>query len=178
MARYSAAKLGALLIACDNAPTNDAAGAALEDLVAYLFEKIPGIELHERNVLDGKRVHELDLVFWQSTGHSKLHFLDTIIIVECKNTGAPVSSQGVGWLVRKLQVRGARSGVLVALSGITGAADKESNAHQEVYTALVGLGIKILLLSREEIAVLVTSDELVDLLKRKFLSLSVRQTVQ
>jgi hypothetical protein len=178
MARYSKARIAALLSACDNAKTNAAAGRALEDLVAYLFEKMPGVELYDRNILDAPRAHELDLAFWSLPAKSPISFLDSIVIVECKNTGTPVGSQAVGWFVRKLQDHGAQNGVLVALSGITGAQNARDNAHHEVLSALTRDRIKVLLLSRQEIDNLDTTDELATLLKKKFLALSLRLTVR
>lgn len=178
MARYSKLRITSLLGACDNAATNAAAGRALEELVAYLFEKIPGIELYDRNILDAARAHELDLAFWNPPAKSPISFLDSIVIVECKNTGEPVSSQGVGWFVRKLQDHGAHSGILVALSGITGAQNRQDNAHREVLAALIRDRIKVLLLSRQEINSLDTTDELALMFKKKFLALSLRLTVK
>jgi restriction endonuclease len=178
MARYSKPKIAGLLYACDNAATRTAAGKALEDLASYLLQKLPGVELSDRNILDAPRAHELDLAFWNLPAKSPISFLDSIIIVECKNTGTPVGSDGVGWFVRKLQDHGAHSGILVALSGITGAQDGQSNAHHEVLTALTRDRIKILLLSRQEIVGLNTTDELALLLREKFLALSLRLTVR
>jgi hypothetical protein len=178
MPRYSAKQIAAMLDSCDTAPTADAAGERLETLVVYLIEKLSGIELYERNILDAPRAHELDLAFWHIQAKSPVGFLDPIVIVECKNTGNPVGSHDVGWFVRKLQDRGANVGILVALSGITGAQGGNVNAHSEILTALVRDRIKILLLSRTEIAALRTTDDLVRLLREKYLALSLRLTIQ
>jgi hypothetical protein len=177
MARYSHAKIAKFLAACDTATTNAAAGKALEDLGAYLFEKMPGVELYDRNILDAPRAHELDLAFWNPPARSPIGFLDSIVIVECKNTGTPLSSQGVGWFVRKLQDHGAHCGVLIALNGITGGNTGQDHAHHEVLTALTRDRIKVLLLSRQEIEGLGTTGDLAGLLRDKFLSLSLRLTV-
>lgn len=167
-----------MLESCDTAPNADAAGERLETLVGYLFERLPGVELYERNILDAPRAHELDLAFWQIQALSPIGFLDPIVIVECKNTETPVGSRDVGWFVRKLQDRGANVGVLVALSGITGAQGGDVNAHSEILTALVRDRIKILLLSRAEIEGLRSTDDLVRLLREKYLALSLHLTVQ
>ena len=176
MARYAAKRVAQMLSACDSAPTADAAGDRLESLVVYLLEKLPGVELYERNILDAPRAHELDLAFWHIQAKSPLHFLDPIIIVECK-TGSRVGSDGVGWFVRKLQDCGANGGIIVALSGITGAATGSTSAHSEVLSALVRDRIKILLLDRTEIQSLRTTDDLIELLREKYLALSLRRTV-
>lgn len=178
MPAYSARKIQQLLRKCDKAATSDAAGAALEDLVAYVFEKFPGIELYDRNILDAPRAHELDLAFWHIQVRSPVGFLDPVVIVECKKTGVPVGSADVGWFVRKLQDRGANVGILVALSGITGGHSRIANAHSEVLTALIRDRIKILVLTRVEIEHLTTTDALAELLRQKYLSLTLRLAVQ
>ena len=60
MARYSAKKISTMLTECDTAPNPDVAGERLESLVAYLIEKMPGLELYERN---GYRLRR-DIPFW------------------------------------------------------------------------------------------------------------------
>jgi hypothetical protein len=178
MPRYSLKRLAAMLDGCDTAPNADGAGARLETLVVYLFGKLPGFELYDRNILDAPRAHELDLVFWHIQASSPVGFLDPIVFVECKNTSDPVSSYDVGWFVRKLQDRGANVAILVALSGITGAQSGNMNAHSEILTALVRDRIKLLLLNRGEIENLHTTEDLAGLLREKYLALSLRLTVQ
>ena len=177
MARYSVSEISRLLDESDNAPTADKKGEKLEDLARYLLEKIPGVEFYDRNVLDGQRAHEIDIVFWNHPTRSRISFLDTVLIVEFKNHGTPVSSAQVGWFVRKLQDRGAKSAILISLSGITGSFNEESNAHSEVLNALVRDGIKILILSRSEILRLLNTNDLYDLLKKKLLKLTLNRTI-
>jgi hypothetical protein len=177
MPRYSKAKIRALIQQSDNAATADEKGEKLEQLVCYLFEKIPGLHFHDKNILDTNRAHELDIAFWNSQNVSEVFFLDPIVIVECKNTTDPVGSAEVGWFVRKLQDRGANYGVLVALSGITGTGDGVTAAHSEVLTALTRDRIKIVLITRDEILSLASSDDLVHLMKGKILRLTLYKAV-
>lgn len=177
MARYSAVRIAESLRRIDEAPTADARGESLEDLSRYLFEKVPGVSFAEKNVLDGPRAHELDLAFWNPQNRSLLGFLDVVLIVECKSGNARVTSQQVGWFVRKLQDRGCSYGILIALNGITGAHDGASNAHSEVLTALMRDRVKILIVSREELISLRTTDNLAELLKSKLLRLTLYRTV-
>ena len=148
MSSYSRNRLNAMLKAIDESDTPDAKGAALENLSIYLFEKLRGISFLRRNILDAPRAHELDVAFWNDQPRSQLHFLDAILVIECKASELPVGSAAVGWFVRKLQDRGAHSGILVALNGITGGADAVGSAHSEVLGALLRNGIKVLVLSR------------------------------
>jgi hypothetical protein len=176
MPRYSQRRIAALLRAVDEAPDSDAKGARLEDLVDYLFTKIRGVSFLERNVLDAPRAHELDSAYWNDQPESEVAFLDAVILVECKATQDPVGSAAVGWFVRKLQDRGAHHGILVALSGITGAGHQTS-AESEVITALVRDKIKILLLERDEVSNIRNTQDLANLLKQKILALTLRRAV-
>jgi hypothetical protein len=178
MPAYLSSKIDALLAAVDGAATADAKGDALEDLSRYLFEGVEGVTCIGKNILDGRRAHELDLAFWIDQPRSLLHFLEAILIVECKATGNAVGSSEVSWFVRKLQVRGARFGVLVALSGITGKKDGVSSAYSEILDALVKDGIKILLLTRSDISQLTDTGDLSGLLRRQLLDLTLRRVVR
>lgn len=175
MARYSKARIRTLLASVDGAPTNDAKGDALEELGKYLLGTVSSVEFRRRNILDALRAHELDLAFWNDQRISLLHFLDAILIVECKASATAVGSDEVGWFVRKLQDRGASHGILIALNGITGDGDK--SAHSEVLGALIRDKIKILLLTRAEILSLTTTDQLADLLKEKETQLTLDRVV-
>jgi hypothetical protein len=177
MARYSAKRIRDLLASADAAPTADAKGALLEDLVAYLFAKVPGMSLHDKNILDGPRAHELDLAFWHIQVKSPVGFLDPILIVECKHKAAPVGSADVSWFVQKLRVRGAAFGILVALNGISGGGNGATSAHSEVLLALATDGVRILVIDRAEIEALRTTADLAALLKRKFLTLVLQRAV-
>lgn len=164
-----------MLAEVDTAATADAKGAALESLSSYIFARVHGIRVADRNVLDGNRAHELDIVLWNDIRRSELHFLEAIVIVECKASDHRVGSHEVGWFVRKLQDRGSHFGILVALNGITG--DGEHSAYTEISNALLRDKIRILLLTREEIEDLTTTRVLADLLTKKLLQLTVKQTV-
>ena len=175
MARYSQRRIRTLLAAVDAARTNDARGDALEELGRYLMEKVGGVAFLRRNILDTFRAHELDLAFWNDQRTSLLHFVDAVLIVECKACAAPVGSDEVGWFIRKLQDRGASHGILIALNGLTGHGNQ--SAHSEVLGALIRDRIKILVLTREEILGLSLTSELAELLKEKEMRLTLDRLV-
>ena len=52
MARYSNPNIRRLLNESDSAPNSDVKGDKLEELVKYLFDKIRGVNFHQKNVLD------------------------------------------------------------------------------------------------------------------------------
>ncbi len=178
MANYSQNTITRLLNESDNAANVDIKGAKLEELVRYLFSKIPKVSFYAANVLDGVRAHELDVIFTNDVRNSELYFLDFTIITECKNTAARISSAEVGWFVRKLQDRGVSTGILISLSGITGEADGVNNAHSEIINALVRDGIRILVIKRDDIVNFQTTDDLVSLLKKKILKLTIERTIE
>lgn len=178
MAKYSQTKIARLLRESDNAPTTAVKGAKLEELVKYLFCKVSKVTFYGANILDGVRAHEIDVVFNNDTRSSDLYFLDHAIITECKNTAAPTSSAQVGWFVRKLQDRIATSGILISLNGITGEADGVSNAHSEIINALTRDGIRILVIKRADILAFQDTDDLVALLQRKIMKLTIERTIE
>ncbi|HBI01237.1 MAG TPA: hypothetical protein PLL09_00560 [Flavobacterium sp.] len=177
MAKYSNVHIRKLLNDSDTAPTVDAKGDILEQLTVYLFDKVPGVRFHKKNVFDGVRAHELDVVFKNDKRISDLYFLDFVIIAECKNTANRLGSGGVRWFIDKLRDCGVSTGILISLSGITGVADGVSNAHSEVINAVIRDKVSVLLLSRTEIEDLKNTDELVNLLQDKILSLTIERTV-
>lgn len=178
MARYSQNRIRTLLRESDDAPNSDVKGAKLEELVSYLFDRIPGVAFHAANTLDGVRAHELDVIFTNDQRSSDLYFLDFIIITECKNTANRIGSHDVRWFISKLQDRGVKAGVLISLSGITGEADGVSNAHSEIINALNKDGTKVLVIKREDIEGFRTTNDLAELLKRKIMKLTIERTIE
>src|SRR5580704_11619266 len=67
----------------------------LEDLLAYLFCKIPGVRLIGRNVLTQDVSGEIDLIFWNDK--SVLEFLPNVLMFECKNWDGRVDSASVSF---------------------------------------------------------------------------------
>jgi hypothetical protein len=170
MAAYSKRAILEFLARGDAAATRNEKGKALEDLICYLFEKIPGLSLTERNVKNTYESEEIDVAFFNDQHTTGLKFLSQILIVECKNWNAPVGSSEVGWLAWKVRRRSLECGILVAANGITGDAKDGKDAH-DIVTAALADGIRLLVITRAEIEGLHSSKELVTLLKRKMLQL-------
>ena len=84
----------------------------------------------------------------------------------------------MGWFVRKLQDRIATSGILISLSGITGENDGVNNAHSEIINALVRDGIRILVIRRGDIIAFRETNDLVTLLQRKIMKLTIERTIE
>jgi hypothetical protein len=122
--RYSRSKIGKYFKISDqttgDAPGRTIKGKALEDLIYYIFEKVPGIPFIERNQQNVFQTEEIDLAFWNDKTINGLHFLPNIILVECKNWSRAVDTDAVSYFKNKIDERGLDFGVLVAANGITG----------------------------------------------------------
>jgi len=156
--------------------TTAARGRALEDLIAYVFELIPGISVTARNELNAFEAEEIDLAFWNEGDPAGLRMFDHLILVECKNWSSPAGYPELAVFHDKLQSRGRPLGILVAAAGITGDPTSLTNAHSVLARAL-SQGREILVLTRREIEQLTDTDELVLLLKRKRAQLAVSGTI-
>ena len=159
-----------------NAATTADQGRALEDLICYVFNQIPGISISMRNKMNAFQTEEIDVALWNDEHQDGLFFLPNIILVECKNWSHAVGSGEVNWFDSKLRNRGLNFGVLVATNGITGDAADLTAAHAVVAAALRE-GRRLVVLRTQEIAALADSLELVRLIKEKLCELAVRGTV-
>lgn len=176
MARLCPSRIQGLFETGDLAATTTEQGRALEDLICYVFERVPGIEVARRNILNTFETEEIDVAFWNNRQRNGLYFLPNIILVECKNWSRPIGSQEVAYFVQRLQNRGRDHGILVAANGITGSSEDRDRAHYEIAMAL-GRGFHILVLTRAEIETLTDTTQLVSLLKEKLCELAVSGTV-
>jgi hypothetical protein len=176
MPRYNRAHIRILLNNSDNAPNPDAKGRIFEDLVLYLFDRFNGMRLADRNILDATGSQELDLALWNNRLLSQFDFLDPIVLCECKNETPPLSSQKVREFVNKLRTRGANTGVLVTSSGITGQLNGYRYANSAIIDALTADKIKVLVVDRDEILSLSTTNDFYAILSDKYLNLTLRRT--
>jgi hypothetical protein len=176
MAQFSAIRIQALFQTGDTASTTTEKGRALEDLICYILQKVPGIEVAKRNTLNAFQTEEIDVAFWNSRQHNGLYFLPNIILVECKNWSHPLGSQEVAYFIQRLQNRGRDLGILIASNGITGSTDDLSRAHYEIAMAL-GRGMHVIVINRAEIEALTDTTQFVRLMKEKLCELAVSGTV-
>ncbi|HKB51170.1 MAG TPA: restriction endonuclease [Solirubrobacterales bacterium] len=150
-------------------------GRALENLIAYLFELIPGMFVTARNTMDVGGAQEIDIAFWNEGHPEGLRLFDYVLLVECKNWSEPVGHAELAVFSDKLRSRGRPQGILVAANGITGDPALLSRAHRQLSRALEE-GREILVLTRAEIEALEDTEQLVVLLKRKRALLAVSGT--
>jgi hypothetical protein len=171
--RHHVAKL---LAEGDCATTTTARGRALEDLIVYLFELIPGITVTARNALNAFQAEEIDVAFWNDGDPAGLRLFDHIVLVECKNWTHRAGYPELAVFNDKLSSRGRPMGIFVAAAGITGDPTARTAAHEVLSRALQN-GREIIVLTRREIEELADTDDLVLLLKRKRAQLAVSGTI-
>ncbi|MGH8603866.1 MAG: hypothetical protein ACREXR_14180, partial [Gammaproteobacteria bacterium] len=80
----------------------------------------------------------------------------------------PVDSKTVGYFINLLANRSAEVGILIAANGITGDPDELSRAHALGVSAS-SRGIKVLVITTQEIAALTCSADFVELINRRYL---------
>ncbi len=129
-----------------------------------------------RNEMNAFEAEEIDIAFWNEGVACGLRLFDHLLLVECKNWSTPVGYPELAVFYDKLQSRGRPIGILVAAHGITGDRVRRTAAHEVLLRALAN-GREILVLTRRELERLRTTDELVDLLKRKRAQLIVSATI-
>jgi hypothetical protein len=151
-------------------------GRALEDLICYVFDLVPGISITRRNEKNAFKTEEIDVALWNDGHVDGFHFLPNIILVECKNWSARVGSDELSWFDTKLRRRGLSYGVLVATNGITGDATQLTDAHSIVAAALRERR-RLIVITGDEILALSDTSELVHLVKEKLCDLAVAGTV-
>jgi hypothetical protein len=150
-------------------------GRALEDLICYLFEKIPGVTVAARNRVNVAGSEEIDIAFWNEGDLDGFYFLPNIVLCESKDWLVPVGSLHVNWFDTKLRNRSQTHGILVALKGITGDSTDITSAHSVIGAALRE-GRHLVVLTGAELEAISTSAQLVQLMKRKLCDLAVAGT--
>lgn len=150
-------------------------GRALEDLICYVFEQVPGISIPARNAMNAFRTQEIDVALWNDGPPDGFSFLPIVILVECKNWSKKVSSMELNWFDTKLRSRGLDFGILVATNGITGNRRDLTAAHSIVSDAL-GKGRRLVVIQTDELLRLSNPAELVLLVKKKICQLMLEGT--
>lgn len=159
--------IGAHLVIAATAPDSDAKGKAYEALVTYLFSCVPGCTV-EPDITNVFGAEQIDVAVGNRASEDGLYLLPKIFMVECKDWDQPVDSKTVGYFLNILAGRSIEVGVLVAANGITGNLSNMTYAHALGLTA-APRGIKLVVITTEEIAGLSTTAEFIELLHRRLL---------
>jgi len=163
------------LAAAAMAPDSNAKGKAYEALVAYLFSCVSGciVECGITNVFG---TEQIDVAVGNLAAENGLYLLPRVFLVECKEWDQPVDSRTIGYFLNILAGRSIEVGVLVAANGITGDLSNITHAHALGLTA-AARGIKLIVITTEEITDLTSVVEFVELLHRRLLRAYATGTV-
>jgi Restriction endonuclease len=165
---YSREEVARLHEYCRTARGSRAPGAALEDLVEYLFRSVPSVVLFQRDVCDESGAQEVDLVF------SHLHFVsrfpipDVTIVIECKNEATALRAADVREFASKLVSRALHIGVLVTSGGLSGSDGR--HGHGAIRDVLAQ-GVAVIVATTDELSRLRCTDDLVELLTSRLVEL-------
>ncbi len=176
MARLSSRRIFDLLQISRDGSSTAEQGRSLENLVCYVFGKIPGVTITHRNQLNVFNSEEIDVALWNEKRARILDFLPNVILVEAKNWSNPVGSSEVSWFDNKLRERGLGFGILVAVQGITGNAQDRTSSHQIIAGALREHR-RIVVIRGDDLASLQESNELIQIIKLRLCELAVTGTV-
>lgn len=175
MGKLARAEISRLFTLGDTANTSHAKGAALEDLICYIFEQVPGIRKGVRDTLNAFASEEIDIAFWNTQHVDGFYFLPFVVLVECKNWSKPVDCEAVNWFASKVKRRGQRFGLLIAAKGITGDPNAVTGAR-EITRTLLAEGFHLIVITRQELEGLTCTDELVRLIEVKLCQLAASGT--
>ena len=176
MANYSQNRFNEFIQQSNEASTSTEKGKVLEDFISYVFNKVPGITVSKRNQMNASLTEEIDIAFWNEQKPNGFPFLHHILLVECKNWSNTVGTDQVSYFIQKVQNRGLPYGILIAANGITGSSIEVNRAHQQISLAL-SRGHSILVITLDEIKELMTTQDLIQLIKEKLCELAVSGTI-
>lgn len=149
-------------------------GRAHEELAVHLFESVPGCRV-ERNVMNDFRTEEVDIAVGNDGLPDGIPGLASVILVECKDWSRPVSSQAVGYFINKLANRSVELGILIATNGIAGQEERRNSVALGI--GALARGIKLLVITNEDILALNATVGFIDLLKRRYLNAVAAGTI-
>lgn len=155
-----------------SATTTAGQGKALEDLICYMFDLVPGITITHRNKKNVFATEEIDVALF----NEEIVGLPNIILVEAKNWSNKVGSAEVAWFLTKLRNRGLDFGILVTTLGITGNAQDLTAAHSIVAMELAQKR-RLIVLTTAELLAVTDTDGLLLLIKTSLCDLTVTGTI-
>jgi hypothetical protein len=158
--------IGARLDAVLEAPAGRPRGRALEDLVADIFDAVPGVSVADRNVLSGQGDAELDSLLSNMPAEGGLDGFDRDILVECKSSKDPLSSRDLNHFTEQAKLRDLRWSIIVSLAGITGDEDG-IRAAQQVIRDNAAKRCGILVIVEDELRAIKSAAHLVNVVERK-----------
>lgn len=167
--------LRAKLAEARGAATAQERGDLFALVIRAVFESIPGVPSTRGKILNFSGSQEIDIALWNSAHDAGLRFIsENVILIECKNWDARVTSAEVAWFDTKLRQRHLKFGIVFAANGVTGDPVLRSAAQHIIAQALAE-GRLIIVLTASELAALGRPEDLVELLKDKIFDLQTHQ---
>jgi hypothetical protein len=102
---------------------------------------------------------EIDVACKNDNDPAGLGALVDFFLVECKGWRDAVNSEQVSWFLTKIRHRGVRFGILIAANGITGEPEHLSRANFLVGVEMATFGIRMVIVTREEIEKLASGED-------------------
>jgi hypothetical protein len=110
-------------------------GKTLERIAAYALSLVDGFAVTASNSLSQDRSAEIDMRILNRSTDPILAYLGPTILVECKAHSAKVRAPDVRNFAQKLAEKTVKTGIMVALNGITGTPTRADCAHGSVRNA-------------------------------------------
>ena len=171
MVAYCQPVVQKLVAECRNSTLSTTArGRAFEQLFAHFLEPIPSV-VFETDTVNFAQSDEIDIAVAHNPWQSGLGCYPSLFLVEAKNWDTDVDSPSIGAFTDRLRDRHLELGILFTTKGVTG--DKESRraAHHKAASAQVS-GIRLVLITVEDVLRLRTSEEFTLLLIKRVLGLA------
>ena len=134
MTTYDAERLCQVVSVLSVAGSATARGRRLQDLIAFLIEPLPGVEITDENSFNISRTEEKDVWLRHAREAAGMPFDDREVPVECKNEKAKTGPEDIAWFGEKIRNSGGRDGLLLTVAGLSG--DIQSGGHEEIRNQL------------------------------------------
>ncbi|MGW5517635.1 restriction endonuclease [Nocardia africana] len=147
--------------------SNQERGRAYEELLEYIVGSVPGTKVR-RNKRSHFDSEEIDIAVLNLPCEGSLKGLPELFLVECKNWSTRVGSDAIAAFRAKLDNRCLSLGVLVAANGVTGELRGMTAAYDSGASAM-HKGIRLIVLTTDDLRTLQTTDDVVTLLQDRLL---------
>lgn len=171
MVAYSKPVVQKLMAECRNSTLSTTArGRAFEQLFAHLLEPIPSV-VFQTDTVNFAQSDEIDIAVAHNPWQSGLGCYPSLFLVEAKNWEASIDSPSISVFSQKLRERHIELGILFTTKGVTGEPASQRAAHHQAASALQE-GIRLVLITVDDVLRLGTSEEFTLLLVKRVLGLA------
>jgi hypothetical protein len=164
-----------LIALVDGATSPHEKGARFEDLGAYVLSRLDGVEIQQRDAR--MEAEEIDLLLWSAQMEEILRPWDSVILVECKNWSAAVGAPQLESFIGKLRRRSLRTGIFIAANGVTGDYANGTGGAIDLIKSALQDGIRVITITMDDLRALTSTDDLRNLIKRRYCGLYVHKVL-